>query len=117
MTGFACYTTLLPTLMKAWGLNNAEAGLIGGTLHGLHGCGSRRVLPIMSIRAVSIFFMPVVRRRTLVLRCSRADCGAHVVPVPDRCGTCRHLHPTEELTDHLDNTCDRFLYRRLIWLG
>ena len=33
MTGFACYTTLLPTLMKAWGLNNSEAGLIGGIFY------------------------------------------------------------------------------------
>ena len=33
MTGFACYTTLLPELMKAWGLNNSEAGLIGGIFY------------------------------------------------------------------------------------
>src|SRR5260221_13169282 len=33
MTGFACYTTLLPTLMKAWGLNNSKAGLIGGIFY------------------------------------------------------------------------------------
>ena len=33
MTGFACYTTLLPLLMKAWGLNNSEAGLIGGIFY------------------------------------------------------------------------------------
>ena len=33
MTGFACYTTLLPVLMKAWGLNNSEAGLIGGVFY------------------------------------------------------------------------------------
>ena len=30
MTGFAAYTTLLPLLMKEWGLNNSEAGFIGG---------------------------------------------------------------------------------------
>lgn len=33
MTGFACYTTLLPLLMKEWGLNNSEAGLIGGIFY------------------------------------------------------------------------------------
>jgi MFS family permease len=33
MTGFASYTTLLPTLMKAWELNNSEAGLIGGVFY------------------------------------------------------------------------------------
>jgi MFS family permease len=33
MTGFACYTTLLPVLLKVWGLNNSEAGLIGGVFY------------------------------------------------------------------------------------
>ena len=33
MTGFACFTTLLPVLMKAWGLSNTEAGLIGGVYY------------------------------------------------------------------------------------
>lgn len=33
MTGFACYTTLLPVLLKAWGLNNSEAGLISGIFY------------------------------------------------------------------------------------
>lgn len=33
MTGFACYTTLLPVLMKEWGLNNSKAGLIGGIFY------------------------------------------------------------------------------------
>lgn len=33
MTGFACFTTLLPVLMHAWGLSNAEAGLISGTFY------------------------------------------------------------------------------------
>ena len=33
MTGFACYTTLLPVLLKAWGLSNSEAGLIGGVFY------------------------------------------------------------------------------------
>jgi MFS family permease len=30
MTGFAAYTTLLPTLQRDWGLSNSEAGLISG---------------------------------------------------------------------------------------
>ncbi len=33
MTGFACFTTLLPVLMKEWGLNNSEAGLISGVFY------------------------------------------------------------------------------------
>ena len=33
MTGFACYTTLLPVLMKTWALNNSQAGLIGGVFY------------------------------------------------------------------------------------
>jgi len=30
MTGFATYTTLLPSLQREWGLSNSEAGLISG---------------------------------------------------------------------------------------
>lgn len=33
MTGFACFTTLLPVLMTAWNLNNSEAGLISGVFY------------------------------------------------------------------------------------
>ena len=33
MTGFACYTTLLPVLMREWTLSNTEAGLIGGIFY------------------------------------------------------------------------------------
>ncbi len=33
MTGFACYTTLLPVLMNEWALNNTQAGLIGGIFY------------------------------------------------------------------------------------
>ena len=33
MTGFACYTTLLPVLLKEWGLNNSQAGLISGVFY------------------------------------------------------------------------------------
>jgi MFS family permease len=44
MTGFACYTTLLPTLMPAWGLNNSEAGLIGGVFYS----GYMLAVPVLS---------------------------------------------------------------------
>src|ERR1700688_1047540 len=44
MTGFACYTTLLPTLMKAWDLNNSEAGLIGGVFY----AGYMLAVPVLS---------------------------------------------------------------------
>ncbi len=44
MTGFACYTTLLPTLMKAWDLNNSEAGLIGGVFY----TGYMLAVPVLS---------------------------------------------------------------------
>lgn len=33
MTGFAAYTTLLPMIMREWGLNNSEAGAIGGVFY------------------------------------------------------------------------------------
>lgn len=33
MTGFACYTTLLPILMKEWELSNTQAGLVGGIFY------------------------------------------------------------------------------------
>jgi MFS family permease len=44
MTGFACYTTLLPTLMQAWDLNNSEAGLIGGVFY----AGYMLAVPVLS---------------------------------------------------------------------
>lgn len=44
MTGFACYTTLLPTLMKAWELNNSAAGLIGGVFY----AGYMLAVPVLS---------------------------------------------------------------------
>jgi MFS family permease len=34
MTGFAAYTTLLPTLQEEWTLSNSEAGLISGIYYG-----------------------------------------------------------------------------------
>ncbi|HEY7742448.1 MAG TPA: MFS transporter [Burkholderiales bacterium] len=33
MTGFAAYTTLLPTLQLEWGLSNSEAGLVSGVYY------------------------------------------------------------------------------------
>jgi MFS family permease len=33
MTGFAAYTTLLPVIMREWGLSNSEAGAIGGIFY------------------------------------------------------------------------------------
>lgn len=33
MTGFAAYTTLLPAIMREWGMNNSEAGAIGGIFY------------------------------------------------------------------------------------
>ena len=44
MTGFACYTTLLPVIMKEWGLNNSEAGLIGGFFY----TGYMLAVPVLS---------------------------------------------------------------------
>ena len=44
MTGFACYTTLLPGLMKEWALSNAEAGLIGGIFY----TGYMVAVPVLS---------------------------------------------------------------------
>jgi MFS family permease len=44
MTGFACYTTLLPGLMKEWALSNAEAGLIGGIFY----TGYMMAVPVLS---------------------------------------------------------------------
>jgi MFS family permease len=44
MTGFACYTTLMPTLMPAWGLNNSAAGLIGGVFY----AGYMLAVPVLS---------------------------------------------------------------------
>lgn len=33
MTGFAAYTTLLPMIMREWGMNNSEAGAISGIFY------------------------------------------------------------------------------------
>jgi MFS family permease len=33
MTGFAAFTTLLPTLVREWGITNTEAGAIGGIFY------------------------------------------------------------------------------------
>ncbi len=44
MTGFASYTTLLPELMRLWGLNNSAAGLIGGVFY----AGYMLAVPVLS---------------------------------------------------------------------
>ena len=44
MTGFASYTTLLPELMRTWGLNNSAAGLIGGVFY----AGYMLAVPVLS---------------------------------------------------------------------
>lgn len=44
MTGFATYTTLLPVLMKEWGLSNSGAGLIGGIYY----AGYMAAVPVLS---------------------------------------------------------------------
>jgi MFS family permease len=44
MTGFACYTTLLPVLLREWTLSNTEAGLIGGIFY----AGYMVAVPVLS---------------------------------------------------------------------
>jgi len=44
MTGFAAFTTLLPTLMREWDLNNSEAGAISGIFYG----GYVLAVPVLS---------------------------------------------------------------------
>ena len=44
MTGFAAYTTLLPTLQREWTLSNSEAGLIGGIIF----AGYMLLVPILT---------------------------------------------------------------------
>ena len=44
MTGFAAYTTLLPVLMREWGVSNSEAGAIGGIFY----AGYMAAVPVLS---------------------------------------------------------------------
>ena len=64
MTGFACYTTLLPGLMKEWTLSNAEAGLIGGIFYS----GYMVAVPVLSLSAMLCRW-----RRGLVLNWFRSS--------------------------------------------
>jgi MFS family permease len=67
MTGFAAYTTLLPTLQLEWGLSNSEAGLIGGVYY----AGYVAAAPIMTSLTDR-----VDARRVYVLACGLSLAGA-----------------------------------------
>ncbi len=67
MTGFACYTTLLPELMKEWTLSNAEAGLIGGIFY----TGYMVAVPVLSSLTDRID-----SRRIYVFACALSVLGA-----------------------------------------
>jgi MFS family permease len=67
MTGFACYTTLLPTLMQAWNLNNSEAGLIGGVFYAGY---------MLAVPALSSLTDRVDSRRIYVGACLLSAVGA-----------------------------------------
>ena len=67
MTGFACYTTLLPELMKEWTLSNAEAGLIGGIFYS----GYMVAVPVLSSLTDRID-----SRRIYVFACALSVLGA-----------------------------------------
>ncbi len=67
MTGFACYTTLLPGLMKEWTLSNAEAGLIGGIFY----TGYMVAVPVLSSLTDRID-----SRRIYVFACALSALGA-----------------------------------------
>jgi MFS family permease len=67
MTGFACYTTLLPGLMKEWTLSNTEAGLIGGIFY----TGYMVAVPVLSSLTDRID-----SRRIYVFACALSAAGA-----------------------------------------
>ena len=67
MTGFACYTTLLPVLMKEWALSNTEAGLIGGIFY----TGYMVAVPVLSSLTDR-----VDSRRIYVFACTLSALGA-----------------------------------------
>ena len=67
MTGFACYTTLLPVLLKAWGLNNSEAGFISGVFY----TGYMLAVPVLSSLTDR-----VDSRRVYVFACMLSAVGA-----------------------------------------
>ena len=67
MTGFASYTTLLPELMRTWGLNNSAAGLIGGVFY----AGYMLAVPVLSSLTDR-----VDSRRIYFFACLVSACGA-----------------------------------------
>jgi MFS family permease len=67
MTGFAAYTTLLPSLQREWGLSNSEAGLISGVYFAGYVCATP-VLTSLTDR--------VDARRVYLLACVMALVGA-----------------------------------------
>ena len=67
MTGFACYTTLLPVLMKEWALSNTEAGLIGGVFY----TGYMVAVPVLASLTDR-----VDSRKVYVFACSLSALGA-----------------------------------------
>jgi MFS family permease len=67
MTGFACYTTLLPVLMKEWTLSNTEAGLIGGIFY----TGYMVAVPVLASLTDR-----VDSRKIYVFACSLSALGA-----------------------------------------
>jgi MFS family permease len=67
MTGFAAYTTLLPVLMREWGLNNSEAGAIGGIFY----AGYMVAVPVLSSLTDRID-----SRRVYFFACTLSSLGA-----------------------------------------
>ena len=67
MTGFACYTTLLPGLMKEWSLSNTEAGLIGGVFS----IGYMVAVPVLASLTDR-----VDSRKIYAFACTLSACGA-----------------------------------------
>ena len=67
MTGFATYTTLLPSLQKEWGLSNSEAGLISGIFY----AGYVAATPILTSLTDR-----VDARRVYLLACGLSLAGA-----------------------------------------
>ena len=103
MTGFACFTTLLPVLMKAWGLNNSEAGLISGVFYTGY---------MLAVPALTSLTDRVDSRRVYLFACALSavgagsfawfDNGLWARSVPDRRRACRRICPPKTLTDHLE---------------
>ena len=67
MTGFAAYTTLLPTLMREWGLSNSEAGAIGGIFYAGY---------VLAVPVLTSLTDRVDSRRVYVTACLVSSAGA-----------------------------------------